>query len=268
MSTPDFPTVSQLGSLAGDAIRVQFDQLFRLFFSGASESFESPVCFRYITREMHPLGNAAVFTGAAKAADIAAGVRPLVEGAFPSAVVLLADDRPEQVAAVTAAGFVAAERMPLMSVTPETLKPTALPAGYRFREIPLAEEAAWCAAASAGYGLPLAVGGLLGLKRAHELCEPGVARHFAVEHAGELVATSLLYLRGGLAGIYAVATRPEHRGKGLGAHATAEPLRLAWQKGYRAGILQASEMGAPVYRRIGFGPHGDMLLFVRVPAGA
>ena len=79
------------------------------------------------------------------------------------------------------------------------------------------------------------------------------------------LAASMLYLHDGLAGIYGVATKPDHRGKGLGAHLTAEPLRTAWQEGYNTGLLQASAMGAPVYKRIGFRSHGDMALFVRVP---
>ncbi|MFG0314922.1 MAG: GNAT family N-acetyltransferase [Phycisphaerales bacterium] len=175
------------------------------------------------------------------------------------------DDRPEQAEAVESLGYDFAEGMPLMSVTAGTLEPTALPDGYVFREIPLEEDAAWSEAVSTGYGLPLELGSLFGVKIASERCEAGVARHFAVEHEGELVATSMLYLHDGLAGIYGVATKPEHRGKGLAAHLTAEPLRMAWGLGYRAGLLQASAMGAPVYARIGFRSHGEMALYVRVP---
>ena len=95
---------------------------------------------------------------------------------------------------------------------------------------------------------------------------PGAARYYAVEFEGSLVATSLMYLHNGLAGIYAVATLPEHRRKGLAAHLTAEPLRQAWVMGYSTGLLQASEMGAPVYARLGFRTLGQMALLVHMPA--
>ncbi len=61
------------------------------------------------------------------------------------------------------------------------------------------------------------------------------------------VATSLLYLADGLAGIYCVATLPEDRAKGLGAHTTAEAFRRAHELGYRVGVLQSSPAGHSVH---------------------
>jgi GNAT superfamily N-acetyltransferase len=248
---------------AANAIADHLDHFFRTVLA-TEDALRSSVCFRYITGEPSPFGNLAVFTRDATPADIARDAAPLCSDGFPSAIVLLDEGTSEQIGAADALGFAPAESMPLMSVTPETLAPTAMPDDYTCREIGADEADAWARAVSDGYGLPLPVGSLFGVDRAAARC-PGKARYFAAEHAGRLVATSLVYLHDGFAGIYGVATLPEHRGKGLGAHLTAEPLRRAWEMGYTTGLLQASEMGAPVYTRIGFRTRGIIMLLVRMP---
>jgi predicted acetyltransferase len=54
------------------------------------------------------------------------------------------------------------------------------------------------------------------------------------------------------AGIFAVATMPAARNQGIGGLMTVTALQEARQLGYRVGVLQASDMGYPVYKRIGF----------------
>ncbi|MCC6792156.1 MAG: GNAT family N-acetyltransferase [Thermomicrobiales bacterium] len=56
----------------------------------------------------------------------------------------------------------------------------------------------------------------------------------------------------GVASVFAVATVPETRRQGIGGAITAAGLRLMRAEGYRWGVLFSSEMGEPVYRRLGF----------------
>jgi predicted GNAT family acetyltransferase len=69
---------------------------------------------------------------------------------------------------------------------------------------------------------------------------------------GEPVASTALVLDAGVAGIYAVATVPEARKKGIGRFLTVMPLLEAKEMGYRVGILQSSSAGYSIYQRIGF----------------
>ena len=77
-----------------------------------------------------------------------------------------------------------------------------------------------------------------------------------------MVCTSFVFLADGVAGIYCVATVPEERGKGLGAYATAEPLRLVRELEYRVGVLQSSPAGHSLYRKLGFADVGEVPLYM------
>ena len=65
-------------------------------------------------------------------------------------------------------------------------------------------------------------------------------------------AASGLYLTGDIAGVYNVATVPEHRRKGYGEALTAAAARHGAELGATRSILQASGAGEPVYARMGY----------------
>lgn len=66
------------------------------------------------------------------------------------------------------------------------------------------------------------------------------------------VASSALFVTGRTAGIYNVATLPEARGRGIGEAMTWHCVRRGAAMGCVAATLQATDMGRPVYERMGF----------------
>jgi ribosomal protein S18 acetylase RimI-like enzyme len=66
------------------------------------------------------------------------------------------------------------------------------------------------------------------------------------------VACNIVVEGGGIASVWGIATLPETRRKGIGAAITLGPLLDSRAAGYRYAGLFATELGAPVYERIGF----------------
>ena len=69
---------------------------------------------------------------------------------------------------------------------------------------------------------------------------------------GQPVSAAALFDGAGVAGIYNVVTVPEARGKGFGRAVTQEAIREGKRRGRDLAVLGSSEMGFPVYRRLGF----------------
>lgn len=221
----------------------------------------------YTTGQPHPFGNAAVLARADDPTSAAQATSALAKCNAPSAIIL--PDAPAPVVAdqLKSAGFVFAEHMPRMAMDLEHLKPSEIPEDHEFVRITTpAQSAQWVDAFAAGYELPRPVAALFAPDAAP--LDPSIdapAQFFAILKRGRMVSTSMVYMRDGVAGIYCISTAPQERGRGLGAFVTAQTLRVAGAQGYAVGILQASEAGHPIYRKLGFAEFGAMSLFVRIP---
>lgn len=124
----------------------------------------------------------------------------------------------------------------------------------------------WIEVVAAGNDVPATMHeALLELEAGRGFDGPLASRRYLGKLNGVPVTASALHLDVGVAGIYAVATLQEARGKGLGAAITLQPLLDARTAGYKVGILQASEMGYGVYKRLGFKDYCALEIYMLLP---
>ncbi len=106
-----------------------------------------------------------------------------------------------------------------------------------------------CLVAAAGFGLSL--------ETLHDILTPKlVDRDNIVFYAGyvngEPVTSSSGILHDSSVTLFNVATLPQHRGHGYGAAMTMAAVVDGAEQGCDAAFLQSTEMGFPVYRKLGF----------------
>ena len=128
------------------------------------------------------------------------------------------------------------------------------PPAYELREVLTAEDySAFARAFCEGFEFPADI---IDAEVRHFDANVGMRHYpalrlFGAWHGGRVVATSASWTHAGVAGVYCVSTLPEHRGRGLG-YAMARLAVLAGAPLSGVAVLQATTMGAPIYRRLGF----------------
>jgi GNAT superfamily N-acetyltransferase len=100
-----------------------------------------------------------------------------------------------------------------------------------------------------GFGSPPAVA--LGTTCAELLHQPECVVHVGYAH-GAPVVSGLGWRTGRVVGVYAIATVPAARRRGYGAAMTARIVTDGLAFGCDTAALQASELGRPIYERLGF----------------
>lgn len=265
MRTTPYPSIAAIGDCVHKLISNHISLAFRDILAGIGGATDHRFV-RLVTGEPHPFGNFACMGDPTDLEAMNAAIGPLLECRAPCAVIFTGSVPDAAAQDLAASGFLRHGGLPTMAIEIEKLNSTSMPAGYTFARVDgAAHRDAWTDVFARGYGLPLGVAAVMSRGINGKTAEDSPLQYFWILKDGSPVATSMLYLKDGVAGIYCVATLPEERGKGLGAFATAEPLRIVQGIGYRVGVLQSSEDGHPVYRRIGFTDYGELPLFVRVP---
>lgn len=196
---------------------------------------------------------------AAIAASIACMRRRLVPGSWhlgPGMTPLDLDSR------LVAHGFTYAGDDIGMAADLSALRPEPVPAGLSIVRVTTPGQLAdWVGTLAKGFGERPAEAGWVGTIFVRLGLQNPCWRHYLGQLDGEPVATATLFLGAGVAGIYFVFTVPEARNRGIGGAMTLAPLLEARDLGLRIGVLGASLMGEPVYRRLGFRDYCRIGLF-------
>lgn len=156
-------------------------------------------------------------------------------------------------AAAAAAGMLAFGDEPAM-VLDHRLADAKPPPGVELRRVESEVDAAAygriMGEAYATYGMPAEFGSAL-VGRLAVLCAPHIVT-FLASLEGEPAAGAMLIATHGVAGVYWVGTTPAARGHGLAELCTRAAGNAGFDLGARVAALQASVMGEPIYRRMGY----------------
>jgi hypothetical protein len=168
---------------------------------------------------------------------------------LPFAFTVRSDLEAECAEALRAAGCERQAQAPGMVLAPIHDGSRPVP-GLEIREVTTNEDLTrFQETAFEGFGFPKQAGHLFITEQF--LRAPGVKLYLGLVD-GEPASTSSLVTTPGIAGIYWVATVEAHRKRGLGEALTWAAVRGGVASGCTAASLQASEMGEPVYARMGF----------------
>jgi hypothetical protein len=179
--------------------------------------------------------------------------------------------RPEDcdlIAAAEAAGLRQVIEMPEM-VLERRAEETDYPGGTDLRRLSSSDEAKdfWkvAAASYSSVGFPPEV---FSYFESHPGLTADNAATFVAYVEGRPVAIAMTIVNNGVAGIYWVGSIEEVRGRGLGRAITATATNAGFDLGGEIASLQASQMGEPIYRAMGYETIHTYRLLMAAPPGS
>jgi ribosomal protein S18 acetylase RimI-like enzyme len=215
---------------------------------------------------IHAFNVGMAFEPLADAPAVVSGAIGIFDGAeVPFLLIFRSGVDPAAEQAAADHGLPVLETFPGMALSPvpEDASSKAIASGLDIREV--ADErtlADFHAVLAAGFGLPLdAVAQVLGLD-----VLGSVAGGNFVGYAEDRPATvSVGWMEGRTVGVFNVATLDDFRRRGFGEAMTWRAAAAGAESGAKVAVLQASEMGRPIYERMGFRTVASYVAFGRPP---
>lgn len=192
-----------------------------------------------------PSFNAAWILEPPQASDLQAALATLRASGLPF-VVHVRSDLVDVIADVGSYGLTDEGRLPCFAIEPEPVP--APPPDLSIERVDMRAWNEFLDAMSRGNEMPPQMVGQLLVP---SLLNDERTRLFLGRVDGRAVATSASVRTGATVGIYSVSTAPEARGRGVGTAMTWHLMADA-EPGWNVAVLQASDMGRPVYERMGF----------------
>jgi len=158
------------------------------------------------------------------------------------------------------------DKMPGMAASLAALPEVVLPEGTvieRVRDATAYRE--WLDVTVDGFGMPSQIGDAYMAFAALGFGDEVPIRVVLARVAGRPVATALGVLAGGGLVINNVTTIAAERGRGIGRAVTLAAMHLGAAAGAAIAVLQSTDMGDGVYRRLGFEPYGQYRVLARLP---
>jgi GNAT superfamily N-acetyltransferase len=113
--------------------------------------------------------------------------------------------------------------------------------------------AVWAEVFAAGFGIDAAIYYQAYLRQSLSLDAPKL--HYVAFVADQPVCSGTLLCVGGIPGLYDISTPPALRGRGYASALTQYMLADAQRRGYQYAWTWASNMGVPIYQRLGLVQH-------------
>ncbi|MBR1659214.1 MAG: GNAT family N-acetyltransferase [Oscillospiraceae bacterium] len=142
------------------------------------------------------------------------------------------------------AGYVPVTKQRAMYLSLAGRQPHETP--FQVEAVPAGEIEAWSDMTARGFGKPPETGGMVLLAGA------AAAEFLRWREGDETKGGVMLLCAADNGGIHEVSTLQEHRGRGIAAALMNRALDLAAERGCACATLQASELGLPLYRSLGF----------------